>query len=44
MKKHNLRWQLAKDDHLSLNNIEDPVAREFIIAMFHRIEDLENEV
>jgi len=37
----NKRWESAKADHLFLNDIKDSVAREFIIAMFHKIEDLE---
>ena len=42
--KANKRWDLAKDNHLFLNDIKDDWAREFIIAMFHKIEDLENQI
>lgn len=42
--KENKKWDLAKDNHLFLNDIKDSWAREFIIAMFHKIEDLENDM
>lgn len=42
--KKNMLWERAKDDHLFLNDIKDSCAREFIIAMFHKIEDLEVEL
>lgn len=42
--KANKRWESAKDNHLFLNDIKDPWAREFIIAMFHKIEDLETKL
>ena len=42
--KKNKKWEAAKDNHLFLNDIKDSCAREFIIAMFHKIEDLENDM
>jgi len=42
--KTNKRWESAKGNHLFLNDIKDPWAREFIIAMFHKIEDLETSM
>lgn len=39
----NKKWDSAKENDLFLNDIKDPMAREFIIAMFHKIEDLERD-
>lgn len=37
-------WEQAKESHLFLNDIKDETAKQFIIACFHKIEDLEEKV
>ena len=34
------RFESAQESHLFLNDIEDSCAKEFIISMFHEIENL----
>ena len=40
----NKKWENAKENHLFLNDIKDPQARKFIIALFHQVVHLTDEV